>query len=193
VCQSGSPSAAAVKGHGHTSDEADAVSVAVPALNAARLRSAQIEDSILALRAVVDHRDDLIKQRTQTVNRPHVLLARPIDFGASTQLSAKDAALILRPPTTSQAMLRSVAPRPGRRATAAGHPHSRRGKQINTAASAGSLPAKSWPTSAPSNGSTRPRRSPCSTEPHRSRCPPVTSSGIDSREPGIGNSTMRYT
>jgi hypothetical protein len=30
----------------------------------ARLRSVQVEDSILALRAVVDHRDDLIKQRT---------------------------------------------------------------------------------------------------------------------------------
>lgn len=53
-------------GHGRKSDEADAVSVAVAALNAARLRSVQVEDSILALRAVVDHRDDLIKQRTRT-------------------------------------------------------------------------------------------------------------------------------
>jgi transposase len=99
-------------GHGRKSDEADAVSVAVAALNAARLRSVQVEDSILALRAVVDHRDDLVKQRTQTVNRLHVLLTRLIDGGAPTQLSAADAAVMLRrvrPTTTSQAMLRTVA------------------------------------------------------------------------------------
>jgi transposase len=78
----------------------------------ARLRSVQVEDSILALRAVVDHRDDLIKQRTQTVNRLHVLPTRLIDGGAPTQLSAADAALMLRrvrPATASQAVLRTVA------------------------------------------------------------------------------------
>jgi transposase len=99
-------------GHGRKSDAADAVSVAVAALNAARLRSVQVEDSILALRAVVDHRDDLIKQRTQTVNRLHVLPTRLIDGCAPTQLSAADAAVMLRrvrPATASQAVLRTVA------------------------------------------------------------------------------------
>jgi transposase len=99
-------------GHGRKSDEADAVSVAVAALNAAQLRSVQVEDSIVALRAVVDHRDDLVKQRTQTVNRLHVLLTKLIDGGAPTQLRAADASVMLRrvrPATASQAMLRTVA------------------------------------------------------------------------------------
>lgn len=99
-------------GHGRKSDEADAVSVAVAALNSARLRSVQVEDSIIALRAVVDHRDDLIKQRTQTVNRLHVLLTRLIDGGAPTQLTVQDAALLLRrvrPTSPSQTMVRTVA------------------------------------------------------------------------------------
>lgn len=56
-----------------------AVSVAVAALTAAQLRSVQVEDSVLALRVVVDHRDYLIKQHTQTVNRLHVLLTWLID------------------------------------------------------------------------------------------------------------------
>ena len=72
----------------------------------------EVEDSIVALRAVVDHRDDLIKPRIQTVNRLHVLLTRLIDGGAPTQLRAADAAHLLRrvrPATASQAMLRTVA------------------------------------------------------------------------------------
>jgi transposase len=99
-------------GHGRKSDEADAVSVAVAALNASRLRSVEVEDTIVALRAVVDHRDDLVKQRTQTVNRLHVLLTRLIDGGAPTHLSAEDAARLLRrvrPAGASQVTLRTLA------------------------------------------------------------------------------------
>jgi transposase len=111
-------------GHGRKSDDADAVSVAVAALNAARLRSVQVEDSMVALRAVVDHRDDLIKQRTQTVNRLHVLLTRLIDGGAPTQPRAADAALMLR-------RVRPATPKPGH-AAHGGHRPGRRGAGLDT-------------------------------------------------------------
>jgi transposase len=83
-------------GHGRKSDEAGAVSVAIAALNASTLRSVEVEDTIVALRTVVDYRDDLVKQRTQTVNRLHVLLTRLISGGAPTHLRAEDAARLLR-------------------------------------------------------------------------------------------------
>ena len=36
-----------------------------------------------ALRAIVDHRDDLVKIRTQTVNRLHVVLTHLVPGGAA--------------------------------------------------------------------------------------------------------------
>jgi hypothetical protein len=39
------------------------------------LRTAEVDAATTALRAVVEHRDDLVKTRTQTVNRLHVVLA----------------------------------------------------------------------------------------------------------------------
>src|SRR3984893_17224723 len=45
-----------------------------------------------ALRAVVEHRDDLVKTRTQTVNRLHVVLTRLVLAGARRHLSADHAA-----------------------------------------------------------------------------------------------------
>lgn len=51
-------------GHGRKNDDADAVSVGIAALNATGLQSIQIDQTIMALRAVVEHRDDLVKQRT---------------------------------------------------------------------------------------------------------------------------------
>jgi transposase len=68
--------------------------------------------SLIALRAVVEHRDDLVKQRTQTVNRLHVLLTRLIAGGAPTHLTAADAARLLRQvrsTTPCHATLRALA------------------------------------------------------------------------------------
>ena len=60
-------------GHGRKNDDADAVSVGIAALTSRTLNAAQIDAATTALRAVVDHRDDLVKTRNQTVNRLHVV------------------------------------------------------------------------------------------------------------------------
>jgi transposase len=48
------------------------------------------------LRAIVDHRDDLVKIRTQTVNRLHVVLTHLVPGGAARNLTADHAADLLR-------------------------------------------------------------------------------------------------
>ncbi len=99
-------------GHARKSDEADAVSVGIAALNAGGLHRVEVDEAISALRAVVEHRDDLVKHRTQTVNRLHVLLVRLIPAGAPTNLSADVAAGLLRrvrPRNPIQATLRALA------------------------------------------------------------------------------------
>ncbi len=83
-------------GHGRKTDEADAVSVGVAAWTATALVSVQFDETALALRALTEHRDDLVKTRTQTVNRLHVLLAYLIPGGAPTGLTADQAADMLR-------------------------------------------------------------------------------------------------
>ena len=65
-------------GHGRKNDDADAVSVAIAARSARRLNSAAVDGAVTALRAIVEHRDDLVKTRTQTVNRLHVVLTNLI-------------------------------------------------------------------------------------------------------------------
>lgn len=83
-------------GHGRKSDAADATSVGIAALTAIGLRTLVIDETAIALRALVDHRDDLVKARTQTVNRLHRLLIQLIPAGAPQRLSAKTAAELLR-------------------------------------------------------------------------------------------------
>ncbi|GAB3186843.1 transposase [Micromonospora palomenae] len=63
-------------GHGRKTDEADALSVGIAVLTATRLNTAVIDEAIAALRALTEHRDDLVRARTQTVNRMHALLAQ---------------------------------------------------------------------------------------------------------------------
>ena len=65
-------------GHGRKNDDADAVSVAIAARSARTLNSAAVDGAVTALRAIVEHRDDLVKTRTQTVNRLHVVLTNLI-------------------------------------------------------------------------------------------------------------------
>jgi transposase len=60
------------------------------------LRTAEIDAATTALRAIVEHRDDLVKTRTQTFNRLHVVLTRLVPAGARRQLSADRAAALLR-------------------------------------------------------------------------------------------------
>jgi hypothetical protein len=82
-------------GHGRKNDDADAVSVGIAALTASGLRAAGVEDTIIGLRALVEHRDDVVGTRTQTVNRLHVLLCQLLPGGAARQLSADTAARLL--------------------------------------------------------------------------------------------------
>lgn len=83
------------RGHGRKSDAADATSVGVAALTATGLQTLVIDETALALRALVDHRDDLVQARTQTINRLHRLLIPLIPAGAPQRLSARTAAELL--------------------------------------------------------------------------------------------------
>lgn len=83
-------------GHGRKSDDADAVSVAIAALHAHGLNTARMDATVTALRAIVEHRDDLVKIRTQTINRLHVVLTYLIPAGAPRGLTADRAARLLR-------------------------------------------------------------------------------------------------
>jgi transposase len=83
-------------GHGRKTDVADALSVGIAALTATRLNTAVIDEAVAALRAVTEHRDDLVRTRTQTLNRLHVLLAQLIASGLPHKLTADTAAAALR-------------------------------------------------------------------------------------------------
>jgi transposase len=83
-------------GHGRKNDDADALSVGVAALTSRTLNTAETDAETTALRAVVEHRDDLVKTRTQTVNRLHVVLTNLIPGGAGRNLGADHAAELLR-------------------------------------------------------------------------------------------------
>ncbi|MCE0763346.1 IS110 family transposase [Pseudonocardia kujensis] len=84
-------------GHGRKNDDADALSVGTAAHTAPHLRTAEIDQALGALRVLVEHRDDLIKARTQLVNRLHVLLTQLVPAGAShRRLTVEIAAGLLR-------------------------------------------------------------------------------------------------
>src|SRR3954470_14736520 len=83
-------------GHGRKSDEADALSVGIAAWSAPELHTVAVDEQIAALRALTEHRDDLVRARTQTVNRLHALLVKLIPSGLPRGLTADTAAAALR-------------------------------------------------------------------------------------------------
>ena len=83
-------------GHGRKNDNADALSVGVAALTSRTLSSAETNAATIAVRAIVEHRDDLVKTRTQTINRLHVVLTNLVPGGAGRDLTANHAAELLR-------------------------------------------------------------------------------------------------
>ena len=89
-------------GHGRKSDPADALSVGIAAWSAPALRTVEIDQAIAALRALTEHRDDLVRTRTQLVNRLHVLLVKLVPYRA-------------RPRTDRRVGRRGAAPRPAAR------------------------------------------------------------------------------
>jgi transposase len=88
-------------GQSRKTDPVDAHSVAVVALRTTGLRTVEVDDTTAALRLLVDHRDELGRARTQTVNRLHRLLLDLLPGGAKKFLSAAQA----------RALLASVRPR----------------------------------------------------------------------------------
>ena len=90
-------------GSSRTSDLVDAVSVGSVALYNSKLRTVEREDEAVVLRLLSDRRDDLVSERTRTVNRLHVLLRDLVPGGARRDLSTLQAGRFLsgiRPLTT---------------------------------------------------------------------------------------------
>jgi transposase len=70
------------------------------------------DDAVAPLGALTEHRDDLVRTRTQTANRIHTLLTQIISAGHPRGLTAADAAQALRsvrPRTTLGRTLRELA------------------------------------------------------------------------------------
>jgi transposase len=77
-------------------DLADAASVATAAVHHRRLRPVLLEDQTVILRLLSDRRDDLVAERTRILSRLHVLLADLHPGGAKRELTATQAAAMLR-------------------------------------------------------------------------------------------------
>jgi transposase len=82
-------------GQGRKTDPVDAHSVAVVALRTPGLRQVAVDDTTVALRLLVDRRDQLGRARTETVSRLHHLLLELIPGGAKKFLSAQQARALL--------------------------------------------------------------------------------------------------
>jgi hypothetical protein len=52
------------------------MSVGIASHTSAHLHTAQVDEAIIALRALIEHREDLVRTRTQTINRLQAL--RPV-------------------------------------------------------------------------------------------------------------------
>ena len=97
-------------GHGRKSDEDDALSVAVAATTSTKLRPVSADVTSTELKLLTEHRDDLVRNRTQTVNRLHAIMTLLVVGGAPRSLTAHTAAALLRGvhPTQSMAMTRRL-------------------------------------------------------------------------------------
>jgi transposase len=83
-------------GHARKTDSIDAASVAMVALHHPGLHPVRAEDHSVVLRLLSERRDDLAEERTRTVNRLHALLRELVAGGAKRNLSAEQAAALLR-------------------------------------------------------------------------------------------------
>jgi transposase len=83
-------------GQGRKTDPVDAHSVAVAGLRSAGIRQIAADDVTVALRLLVDRRDELGRARTEVVSRIHVLLLELIPGGAKKFLTRGQASYLLR-------------------------------------------------------------------------------------------------
>jgi transposase len=83
-------------GQGRKTDPVDAHSVALVGLRStSELRVIAVDDATVALRLLVDRRDELGRARTQTINRLHRLLLELLPGGAKKYLSVDQAKALL--------------------------------------------------------------------------------------------------
>jgi transposase len=82
-------------GHGRKTDPTDAHAVAVVGLRNTELTQVGVDDETVALRLLSERRRDLVRTRTQTVNRVHQLLMELIPAGAPRNLTAAKAKALL--------------------------------------------------------------------------------------------------
>jgi transposase len=78
-------------GHGRKSDPTDAHAVAVVGLRTKGLREVVADDQTVALRLLSERRRDLVRSRTQAVNRLHQVLMELVPAGAQRHLTATKA------------------------------------------------------------------------------------------------------
>ena len=82
-------------GQGRKTDPVDAHSVALVGLRSEGLRVIEADDASVALRLLIDRRDDLGVARSQTINRIHRLSLELLPGGAKKYLSAAQAKTLL--------------------------------------------------------------------------------------------------
>lgn len=82
-------------GHGRKNDPTDAYAVAVVGLRTAGLREVSVDDEVVVMRLLSDRRRDLVRSRTQAVNRLHQVLMQLIPAGARKKLTADKAKALL--------------------------------------------------------------------------------------------------
>jgi transposase len=82
-------------GHARKTDATDAHAIAAAALRTPDLRVLAFDEALVALRLLVDRRDELSARRVQTVNRLHRLLTELIPGGAGRDLTATKAKRLL--------------------------------------------------------------------------------------------------
>jgi transposase len=83
-------------GQGRKTDPVDAHSVAVAGLRSPDLRTVAVDDATMAVRLLVDRRDELGRTRTETINRIHQQLLELIPGGAKKFLTRGQASYLLR-------------------------------------------------------------------------------------------------
>ena len=87
-------------GHGRKNDPTDAHAVAVVGLRTKGLREVVADDQTVALRLLSERRRDLVRSRTQAINRLHQVLMELVPAGAQRHLTAtkaKDLVATVRP------------------------------------------------------------------------------------------------
>ncbi|HEY5186652.1 MAG TPA: transposase [Actinomycetes bacterium] len=75
-------------GHGRKNEPTDAHAVAVVGLRIPGLRAVAVDDQMVALRLLSERRRDLVRSRTQAVNRLHQVQMELIAAGAPRNLTA---------------------------------------------------------------------------------------------------------